>query len=77
MYHANVNVNVMVGNVIKKKWNNNKCQWKKIMFGILWNPATCSCKNSKYLENIVDDSTITCDEIIEMTKTVPTKTVLT
>ena len=45
----------------------------------VWNSATCSCscKNSKYLESIFDDSTITCDEIIEMAKTVPTKTVLT
>ena len=41
----------------------------------LWNPATCSCKNGKYLENIMDDSVIRCDEIIEPyneeTKTIP------
>ena len=30
----------------------------------IWNPATCSCKNSKYLRSIIDDSVITCDEII-------------
>ena len=29
------------------------------------NPATCSCENEKYLESIIDDSEITCDEIIE------------
>ena len=37
----------------------------------IWNPATCSGKNSKYLPSIVDDSVIICDEIIEETKTVP------
>ena len=38
----------------------------------IWNPATCSCENGKYLASINDDSVITCDEIIEETKTVPT-----
>ena len=37
----------------------------------IWNPATCSCKNGKYLASIIDDSVITCDEIIEETKTIP------
>ena len=36
------------------------------------NPATCSCKNGKYLPSIIDGSVITCDEIIEETKTVQT-----
>ena len=31
----------------------------------IWNPATCSCKNGKYLGSIIDDSVITCDEIID------------
>ena len=33
----------------------------------IWNPATCSCKNDKYLANAMYDydSVITCDEIIE------------
>ena len=39
------------------------------------NPSTYTCKNGKYLENIIADSAITCDEIIEVTKTVPAKTV--
>ena len=30
----------------------------------IWNPATCNCENGKYLESIMDDSVITCDEII-------------
>ena len=32
----------------------------------LWNPSTCNCENGKYLENIMDNSTITSDEIIEL-----------
>ena len=34
------------------------------------NPATCSCKNGKYLGSIIDNSLTTCDEIIEETKTI-------
>ena len=38
----------------------------------IWNPATCSCENGKYLASITDDdSVITCDEIIEETKIIP------
>ena len=29
------------------------------------NTATCSCENGKYLGSIMNDSEITCDEIIE------------
>ena len=29
----------------------------------IWNPATCSGENGKYLGNIIEDSTIMCDEI--------------
>ena len=50
-------------------WNNEKCQCEckthvcqKIMFGILLHAVL---KNGKYLASIMDDSTITCDEIIE------------
>ena len=31
----------------------------------IWNPATCSYKKSKYFASIIDDSVITCDEIID------------
>ena len=31
----------------------------------IWKPSTCSCKNEKHLASIMDDSTITCDEVIE------------
>ena len=32
---------------------------------------TCICKNRKYLASVVDESAITCDGIIEETKTIP------
>ena len=38
----------------------------------IWSPATCSCENIKYVGSIIDNSVITCDEIIEMTKTITT-----
>ena len=37
----------------------------------IWNSDTCSCENGKYATNIMDDSVIACDKIIEKTKTVP------
>ena len=43
--------------------------------GYTWNPATCSCKNGRYAKSIIDDSVITCDEIIKTTKSFVTKTV--
>ena len=53
-----------------QKWNNDKCQCECKKHHIyqkddIWNPATCCCKNSKYLANVTDDSIITCDEIID------------
>ena len=38
------------------------------------NPSTCICENGKYLESNIDNSVGTRDEIIEKTKTSPTKT---
>ena len=39
-------------------------------------PATCNCENGKYLASIMDDSVITCNEVIETyhgeIKTIPT-----
>ena len=42
---------------------------------IVQNPATCSCKNSKYIASITDSSVTTCDEIIdsEQSKTLAMK----
>ena len=58
-------------------WNSDKCRCECQKHHIcekdyIWNPATCSCENEKYLASIIDDSVITCDEIIEETKTIPT-----
>ena len=59
-----INVDVSVKNIIyEKKY-------------YIWNPATCSCENGKYLARIMDDSAITCDEVIESFDEV-TKTILT
>ena len=30
------------------------------------NPAACGCENGQHLASTVDDSAITCDEIIEV-----------
>ena len=38
----------------------------------IWNPATCICEKGRYPRSIIDDS-VMCDEIIEETKTLPTK----
>ena len=63
-------------------WNNDecRCEYKKCHVcekDYIWNPATCSCKNGKHLASIVEDSAITCDEIIEScdeeTKTISTE----
>ena len=62
-------------------WNSDKCrcEYKKrheCKKDNVWNPATCSCENRKYLLNIMDDSAITCGEIIESYNE-ETKTILT
>ena len=62
-------------------WNRDKCRCECKKHNICekdytWNPATCSCKNGKYLAPIMNDSAINCDEVIEpykeKTKTIPT-----
>ena len=68
---------------LNQKRNNNKCRCecknpkehsvgKK---GYFLNPAICSRKNGKYVRSIVSHSIVICDEIIEMAKTVPTKSI--
>ena len=60
--------------------NNDKCRCECKKHHIcekvyIWNPATCSCKNGKYLANTMNEPVITSDEIIEKNeeaKTVPT-----
>ena len=62
-------------------WNKDKYRWKCKNHHVcekdcIWNPTTYSYGNGKYLASIMDDSPITCDEIIESyyeeTKTIPT-----
>ena len=71
MYHAYENVNLMEEIVVEINGGitiNADVSVKNVMYvkkKIVWNPATCSCKNGKYLASIMDDSSITCDEIKE------------
>ena len=71
MYHKNVNVNVMEENQIRSGiMINAAVSGKKYHIcekDYIWNPATCSCENGKYLASIIDDSVIMCYEIIEET----------
>ena len=51
-------------------WNIHKCPYecKKQYIcenDYALNPATCNCENGKYLASIIDDSVITCDEVID------------
>ena len=56
-----------------QKSNNDKCHCECKNPGkhfvcekdYIWNPATRSCENGKYLASITDDSVITRDEIME------------
>ena len=55
---------------VNQKWNNDKCWCKCKRHHIcekdyIWNPATCGCKNGKYLASIIDNSVIMCEEIID------------
>ena len=64
-----------------QKWNKNKCRCEcespkehhVCEKAYILNPSTCSCENSKYVGNIIDESVVICDEIINTTKTVSTK----
>ena len=74
----NAKVNLIKESVIQIKSGitiNVDASLKKIIYVkkyYIWNAATCSGENGKYLASITDDSLISCDEIIEETKTVPT-----
>ena len=51
-------------------WNNDKYQYECKKHHIcekdyIWNPALCSFENGRYLVSFMDDSVITCDEIID------------
>ena len=54
---------------------------KYVRKGHIWNPATFCYENGRYAKNIINDSTIKCDELTEtkkisiMIKTVPAKSI--
>ena len=58
---------IILNKVVNIKIQKNICQKD-----YNWNPATCSGENDKYLTSIIDHSVITCDEIIEETKSILT-----
>ena len=70
MYHINVNVNLVVGNVIQIRsgiTTNVNASAKNIKYvKNMLNSAACSCENGKYLSSIVNDLGIMCDEIIDL-----------
>ena len=72
MYHVNVNDRKCNSS---QKWINHKCRCecknlKKhhvCKSDYIWNPATCTCENGKYLASIIDDLVIMCDATINTT----------
>ena len=53
--------------------NNDKCRYEFKKRHVcekehIWNLCKCNCGNGKYLADIMDDSTIICDEVIELYK---------
>ena len=39
----------------------------------IWYPITYTCENGKYSGEIINNSVISCDEIMQVTKAAPTK----
>ena len=78
IYHASVNVNFTIENVIQVKSGimiNEDASVKTILYvkKLYLEPATCSFENGKYLASIINDSVIPCDEFIDAEiKTIPT-----
>ena len=51
-------------------WSNDecRCECKNIHVcekDYVWNTATCICENGKYLASIMDDSTISFEEVVK------------
>ena len=69
----------MVKNVTQIKCNDKcRCECENLEIhpvcqkDYTWNPTACSGENGNYSASIIDDSVITCHEIIEETKTIST-----
>ena len=74
--HANVNVNLTIKNVIQIKFGITvivDVSQKMCEKSYIWNPAKCACENCKFFGSIIDNS-VTCDKILERTKSILTKT---
>ena len=58
MNKVNANVNLLKENVTRinvgKTINVNECKNVMYVKKIVWNPATCSCKNGKCLADIIN-----------------------
>ena len=60
----NVNVDLMEKKCNSSQWWNKDKHWCECKQhnicekDYIWNPATCSCENRKYLASIMDDSAI-------------------
>ena len=53
-----------------QKWNNDECRCECKKHHIceknyISDPCTCSCENGKYLASVIEDSVITCNEIVD------------
>ena len=77
MYHANVIVFDSIKCNSNQNWNNDasvKITKKHHMCrkDYIWNLATCSCENGKFVGSITAGSVTTFDEIIKGTNTVST-----
>ena len=62
----------------KQKWNNKtwQCECKNFPNcekDYSWNPAPCTCENSKYLKSVTDTSVTKCDEIVIVMNNLSTK----
>ena len=76
MYPADANANLIVKNAVQieigimSTWV-EKSTKTSLCKKYAWNLSICTCENCKYLEYIIDNSMVTCDEIKELTKTIP------
>ena len=83
MYHVNMNVSLMVETLtqIKSGITINAVVREHLRKhfvcerSYIWSPSACTCKNGKHARTVIGDSAITCDENIEATKTIPTKSI--
>ena len=84
IFQAIISVNLMVQNA-NQNLNKELCQ-SELKNPIkhqtcekcyVLNLSRCACEIDKYIKNVIGDSAVICEEIIEMTKPISTKTVPT